>query len=64
MKKDKKLKVAKSTETVDAKSVRIKIDGKKRTFNIDNPQLPDWVEQNALASGGYPYKDKLNRNDY
>jgi len=32
-------------------------------FDVDDPVLPEWVEREALASGGYPYdepiKDKL-----
>ncbi|AYC99495.1 polyphosphate kinase 2 [Neorhizobium sp. NCHU2750] len=50
--------------TGESRTVDLKIGGKKRQFDIDNPTLPDWVEDNALASGGYPYEDKLNRDKY
>ena len=33
-------------------------------FDLDDPVLPDWVEQRALASGGYPYPDEMKRKDY
>jgi polyphosphate kinase len=35
-----------------------------RMFEIDNPDLPVWIEDAALASGGYPYGEKLKRKDY
>lgn len=46
------------------RAVELDIKGKKRIFNIDDPNLPDWVEEKALSSGGYPYDDKLNREKY
>ena len=45
----------------DAPIVTLNIDGKRRRFDLDNPVLPGWVEDNTFASDGYPYKDKLNR---
>lgn len=35
-----------------------------RKFDLDNPQLPDWVKDNAFSSGGYVYDKKLKRSDY
>ena len=43
---------------------RIKVSGKTRTFDIDNPKLPTWVRDNAFTSGGYIYDKKLKRSDY
>ena len=40
------------------------IRGKKRIFDIDNPELPDWIDEHALASGDYPYDKKLDDDDY
>ncbi len=40
------------------------IAGKKRVFDIADPELPSWIEDGALASGGYPYDDKLKRKRY
>ena len=44
--------------------VKIKAGGKEREFDIEDPKLPDWIDKNALTSGGYPYDKKLDRNDY
>jgi polyphosphate kinase 2 (PPK2 family) len=44
--------------------VELEIDGKKRVFDIDNPVLPAWIDDCALASGGYPYKKKLVEDEY
>lgn len=30
------------------------------TFDLNAPKLPKWVKKRALASGGYPYEDKLD----
>jgi polyphosphate kinase 2 len=42
--------------------VRLKIGGKKRIFDIEDPRLPDWIEDNAFASGRFPYQQKLDRS--
>lgn len=52
-----------STSSQD-RSVDIEIDGRRRVFDIDDPQLPDWIDEKALASGGYPYDDKMDKDDY
>jgi len=52
------------SETAKDRSVTLKIHGKERVFNIDDPILPDWVEENKLSSGGYPYDKKLDRKEY
>ena len=44
--------------------LKIRIDGKEREFDIDNPELPDWVEDNKLTSGGYPYDKKMKSDEY
>ncbi|WP_370631966.1 polyphosphate kinase 2 [Phyllobacterium lublinensis] len=44
--------------------LELKIDGKKRSFDIDDPELPDWVEKTALTSGGFPYTEKMPEDDY
>lgn len=50
----------------DAKNepVTVKVSGKKRTFDIDDPKLPDWVKDSKLSAGGFPYKDELDNDDY
>ncbi|MEO3386358.1 polyphosphate kinase 2 [Mesorhizobium sp. CAU 1741] len=49
---------------VPTKPITLTIDGKKRVFDIDDPQLPDWIAENELSAGGYPYDDKLKGKKY
>lgn len=51
-------------EEIETRAVQLDIDGKKRTFDIDAPELPDWIEDAAMTSGGYPYKKKLDEDEY
>ena len=44
--------------------MEIEVSGKKRRFNLDNPDLPDWIKSEAFGSGGYPYEKKLKRSAY
>jgi polyphosphate kinase 2 len=44
--------------------IALTVGGKKRVFDIDNPRLPDWIEDHALTSNGFPYTRKLDRDDY
>ena len=48
----------------ESRAVELEIDGKKRVFDIDDPKLPDWVEDKALSSDNYPYDDKVKKSDY
>ncbi len=50
--------------TFDTGSVTLKIDGKSRVFDINDPILPDWVEKAALSSGDHPYDKKLKQDQY
>jgi polyphosphate kinase 2 len=34
-----------------------------RKFDLDNPKLPTWIADGALASGGYPYDDELKKKE-
>jgi polyphosphate kinase 2 len=47
-----------------AGAVRLRINGKERTFDIDDPHLPDWIGKHKLTSGGYPYDRKMKRKAY
>ena len=51
-------------EEVEAKPVEIEIGGEKRLFDIENPDLPSWIDDKDLKSGGYPYDKKLDDEDY
>ena len=33
-------------------------------FDLENPKLPKWVKKRALASGGFPYDEKLDKDTY
>lgn len=48
----------------DIKPVDIEIGGKQRSFDVDDPKLPGWVDDNALISGGYPYEKKFDKDEY
>ncbi|MCF1468721.1 polyphosphate kinase 2 [Agrobacterium vitis] len=47
-----------------SRGVTLRIRGELRAFDIDDPALPDWVEKEALSSGGHPYDKKLKREVY
>ncbi|EFL89820.1 polyphosphate kinase 2 [Ahrensia sp. R2A130] len=42
----------------------LNVNGKKRSFDIDDPDLPDWVSDNEFSSGNYPYEKKLKKSLY
>ncbi|MDD9910031.1 MAG: polyphosphate kinase 2 [Ahrensia sp.] len=44
--------------------IDITVGSTKRSFDIDDPELPNWVEDEAFTSGGYVYSEKLRRSDY
>jgi polyphosphate kinase 2 len=48
----------------ESRAVEFDIDGKKRVFDIDDPKLPDWVDDNDITAGGYPYKKRMDKGDY
>jgi polyphosphate kinase 2 len=51
-------------DETDIAAVEIELHGKKRVWDIDDPVLPDWIDDKALESGGYPYKKKLDDDEY
>jgi polyphosphate kinase 2 len=34
------------------------------SFDLENPLLPKWIKKRALASGGFPYDEKLDDDTY
>ena len=48
----------------ESRAVELEIGGETRPFDIDNPDLPDWVEDEAFSSGDYPYDKKLKWKHY
>lgn len=59
MKNDKRKKGA-----VEAKPIKITVGGKERLFDIDDPKLPDWVDDNKLTAAGYPYEERMKRSAF
>jgi len=51
-------------EKVESRAVELDIGGKKRVFDIDDPKLPDWIEDKAFGSDDYPYDKKLDSKEY
>jgi len=51
-------------EEIDIAAVEIEIGGKKRVWDIDDPVLPDWIDDKALQSGDYPYQKKLDEEEF
>jgi polyphosphate kinase 2 len=48
----------------DTPALTVTIAGRKRRFDIDDPELPDWIESRELTAGNYPYDKKMKRGDY
>ena len=57
-------KASQAARSQKTETIKIKVGGKEREFDIDDPKLPDWVEKNKLTSGGYPYDHKMKRKEY
>lgn len=46
------------------KPISVAVGGRRRRWNIDSPDLPDWIADEAMSSGGYPYEKRLKRKLY
>jgi len=44
--------------------IDITIEGIRREFDINDPNLPDWIADKAFGSGDYAYDKKLKRSLY
>lgn len=57
-----------SLKTINKKNsdntIKLLIGNKTRYFDIDDPVLPDWITDNALSSGGYPYPHRMPEKEY
>lgn len=58
------MKTDKGKAQMTGRSIKIDVAGVERHFDIDNPQLPDWVDKKKLTSGGFPYSEKLDGDEY
>ena len=54
----------KSTEAPATDGIEIDVGGTKRVFEIENPELPDWVDKKKLTSGGFPHDKKMETDEY
>lgn len=45
-------------------ALQLKIGGKERVFDIEDPELPGWVDKKKLKAAGYPYDEKLPEDEY
>ncbi len=52
------------TDIQENKPVELVVNGKERVFDIDNPKLPGWIDNNALGSGDFPYDKKFDGDEY
>lgn len=48
----------------DTAAVTLEIDGKTRLFDIDEPDLPNWIADHELSAGGFPYDKALKKGPY
>jgi hypothetical protein len=48
----------------DAPPVEITLNGQTRSFDLDEPLLPDWIKKNSLESGSFPYAKKMDEDLY
>ena len=44
--------------------VDIDVSGQQRSFDIDDPNLPPWIKEDAFTSADYPYEKRLKRSHY
>lgn len=51
-------------EKASKTAVKLHIGSQDRVFDVYDPKLPDWVDDGALASGRYPYEDRMDREEY
>jgi polyphosphate kinase 2 len=51
-------------DDVESRAVELDIQGKTRVYDVDDPVLPDWVHEQALESGDFPYHKKLKEDEY
>lgn len=61
---NKKEKSSQASHKEKRKPLRLTVAGAARRFDIDDPKLPGWIKDNALSSGGYPYPDKMDWDEY
>ncbi len=58
------LETAEKAAKPGSRAVELQIGGKTHVFDIDNPELPKWIDEEAFASDDYPYRKKLDEEEY
>ncbi|MGX5667795.1 polyphosphate kinase 2 [Rhizobium daejeonense] len=48
----------------ESRAVTLVIDGQSRIFDIDDPKLPKWINNESLASDDFPYDKKMDEEQY
>jgi polyphosphate kinase 2 len=56
--------VSSPTTTPKPEPLKLKVGDTEQVFDIEDPELPEWVEKRAMKSGGFPYKKKLDSKEY
>jgi len=51
-------------DETESRAINLEINGKFKQFDIDDPELPAWIEEHSLGSGDYPYDDKMDKEKY
>jgi polyphosphate kinase len=52
------------SDVMESRAVELTVSGKKRIFDIDDPKLPDWADKDEIESGDFPYKEKMDKDEY
>jgi polyphosphate kinase len=55
---------APETPAPDAAQPKAGVSKQYPDFDLENPKFPDKIKEKALASGGFPYDDKIKGKDY
>lgn len=55
---------AKAEDRRKTNAIRLRLAGVERVFDIDDPELPAWIDDRSLTAGGYPYDKKLDKDEY
>ena len=50
--------------TSGSRAVELDFGGTKKIFDVDDPVLPKWIDDAALQSGDFPYKKKMDEEEY
>ena len=52
------------TNTTTFGPMKIQVRGVERVYDVTDPKLPDWIDDNDLIADDYPYKDKMKTEQF